>query len=123
MKEYMAKVAALVQEYVPPEAPKIQAAAAAGHVSKPTGDQPLTVKNYLKQGDQLSIGFDPVAKKLTSYHVNSYVEKPKEDDVTLAVTFARLEDGTSYPQQVLLDAKAKKLQVKITNSGYKKGAP
>jgi hypothetical protein len=120
MKEYVAKVAALIQEYVPPEAQKIQAAAAAGNVTKPAGDQPLTVKNYLKSGDQLAIGFDPAAKKLTSYHVNSYVEKPKDDEVTLAVTFARLEDGTSYPQQVLLDAKAKKLQVKITNSGYKK---
>jgi hypothetical protein len=121
MKEYVEKVGALVKDYVPPDAQKIQAAAAAGNVSKPTGDQPLTVKNYLKQGDQLSIGFDVAAKKLTSYNVNSYVEKPKDDDVTLAVTFARLPDGTSYPQQVLLDAKAKKLQVKITNSGYKKG--
>ena len=120
MKEYLGKVAALVQAYVPPDAQKIQAAAAAGNVSKPTGEQPLTVKNYLKEGDQLSIGFDLAAKKLTSYHVDSYVEKPKDDQVTLAVTFARLEDGTSYPQQVVLDAKAKNLQVKVTNSGYKK---
>ena len=55
-----------------------------------------------------------------SYTVQSFVEKPKEDDVKLAVTFATLQDGTAYPQQTTLDVAAKKLQVKVTNSGYKK---
>ena len=80
----------------------------------------LTIKNYLKMGDSLALGFDTAAKKMSSYNVNSYVEKPKDDVVTLAVTFGRLDDGTSYPQQVVLDAKAKNVQVKITNAGYKK---
>lgn len=118
MKEYLAKVAALVHEYVPPDAQKIQAAQAAGNVTVQAGT--LAVKNYLKQGDSLSIGLDTAAKKLSSYSVASYVEKPKDDPVSLSVTFALLPDGTSYPQQVLLDVKAKDLQVKITNSGYKK---
>jgi hypothetical protein len=120
LQDYMEKVAALVHEYVPPDPQKIQAAQTAGKLSAPTGTQPLTVKDYLKPGDQLSIGLDAAAMKLTSYAVSSYVEKPKEDDVTLAVTFAALQDGTSYPQQVLLDVKAKAIQVKVTNSGHKK---
>jgi hypothetical protein len=118
MKEYMEKVAALVGEYVPPEAPKIQAAQAAGNLTVAGGM--LTVKNYVKQGDSLSIALDAASKKLSSYNVASYVEKPKDDPVTLAVTFALLPDGTSYPQQVLLDVKAKQIQVKVTNSGHKK---
>ena len=121
MKEYLAKVAALVQEYVPPDAQKIQAAQAAGNVTVQAGT--LAVKNYLKEGDSLSIGLDAAAKKLSSYNVASYVEKPKDDTVSLAVTFALLPDGTSYPQQVLLDVKSKNLQVKITNSGHKKAGP
>jgi hypothetical protein len=60
------------------------------------------------------------AKKITTYKVNSYVEKPKEDEVTLSVTFGRLADGTSYPQETVLKATAKNVQVKVTNSGYKK---
>jgi hypothetical protein len=118
LKEYMEKVAALVQEYVPPDAQKIQAAQAAGNVTVQAGT--LAVKNYLKQGDSLTIGLDSAAKKLSSYNVASYVEKPNDDTVTLAVTFALLPDGTSYPQQVLLNVKSKNLQVKITNSGHKK---
>ena len=122
MKEYMEKVAALVHEYVPPDPQKIQAAQSSGNVStQPSGPAlALTVKDYVKPGDSLAIGFDTAAKKLSSYNVNSYVEKPKDDTVTLAVTFATLPDGTAYPQQVLLDATAKKILVKVTNSGYKK---
>ena len=122
MKEYMERVAALVHEYVPPDPQKIQAAQSAGNVSAaPAGATlNLTVKNYVKPGDLLAIAFDMTAKQLSTYNVQSFVEKPKEDDVKLAVTFAKLEDGTSYPQQTLLDVTAKKIQVKVTNSGYKK---
>ena len=122
MKEYMASVAALVHQYVPPDPKKIQAAQAAGTVTTaPSGGVlSLTVKDYVKPGDALAIGFDTAAKKLTSYRVTPYVEKPKEDDVTLAVQFGRLEDGTAYPQQTVMDVTAKKIVVKITNSGYKK---
>jgi hypothetical protein len=119
LKDYMEKVAALVQEYVPPAPDKIQAAQAAGSVSAlPAGG--IAIANYVKPDDLLSIGFDMTAKKITTYKVNSYVEKPKEDEVTLSVTFGRLADGTSYPQETVLKAAAKNVQVKVTNSGYKK---
>jgi hypothetical protein len=122
MKDYMEKVMALVHEYVPPAPAKIQAAQTAGNVAPQASGTAVNVviKNYLKSGDLVTIGADPAAKRLTSYKVQSFVEKPKEDDVTLNVTFGALQDGTFYPQQVLLDVTAKKLQVKITNSGYKK---
>ena len=119
LKDYMEKVAALVHEYVPPDPQKIQAAQAAGTVAvEPAGA--LNIASYLKPGDLLSIGFDMAAKKILTYKVNSYVEKPKEDDVTLNVTFGRLTDGTSYPQEVVLNVAAKNIKVKVTNSGHKK---
>jgi hypothetical protein len=122
MKDYMAKVAALVQDYVPPSPAKIQAAQAAGNVAVQPGPKTLlNIKDYNKPGDAVAIGFDSAAKKMASFSVNSYVEKPKEDDVTLTVTFSSLTDGTSYPAQTLLDVKAKQIQVKVTNGGYKKG--
>ena len=118
MKEYMEKVAALVHAYVPPDPQKIQAAQGAGTLS--VQQSGVSIASYLKPGDLLSIGFDMAAKKMLTYDVKSYVEKPKEDDVMLNVTFGRLPDGTSYPQNVVLDVAAKHIQVKITNSGYKK---
>ena len=122
MKEYMEQVVALVHQYVPPDAQKITEAQSAGNVStQPSGATlNLTVKNYVKPGDLLTIGLDTASKQLASSNVQSFVEKPKDDDVKLAVPFGKLEDGTSYPQQIVLDVAAKKIQAKITNSGYKK---
>jgi hypothetical protein len=126
MKEYMEKAAALVHEYVPPDPQKIQAAAAAGKITtQPASSQglaTLTISDYIKPGDKLVLGLDPAAKKLRTYEVHSYVEKPKDDAVKLVVSFASLPDGTNYPQQTTLDVAAKKVNVKITNSGYVKPA-
>ncbi len=126
IKDYMGKVAALVGEYVPPDKDKIQAAQTAGNVSmKPdpsAGTALLAVKDYLKPGDSLSIGLNLAAKALSSYDVGSYVEDPKDDQVTLSVTFDRLPDGVSYPKQTVLDVKAKQIKVVTTNSGYAKNA-
>jgi hypothetical protein len=126
MKDYMERVAALVKDYVPPDKERIQAAASAGNVStKPdqaAGVVALAVKDYLKAGDSLAVGLNMTANALSSYDVQSYLDDPKDDVVTLGVQFSRLPDGTSYPQQILLDAAAKKIQVKIVNSGYAKVA-
>jgi hypothetical protein len=122
IKDYLEQVAALVHQYVPPDPQKIDAAQSAGNVSTtPSGTTlNLRVTNYLKTGDVLAIGLDTAAKQLSSYRVESFVEKPKDDDVNLTVTFGRLDDGTSYPQRIVLDVKAKQIQVTVTNSGYKK---
>jgi hypothetical protein len=125
LTEYMEQAAALVHQYVPPDPQKIQAAQGAGNVSvQPAGGvTTLNVKSYVKPGDSLALGFDPAAKAMRSYAVQSYVEKPKDDDLTLMVKFNSLPDGTSYPETVVLDVTAKKVVVTITNSGYKKATP
>jgi hypothetical protein len=126
MKDYMERVVSLVHRYVPPDGAKIQAAAKSGNASiqrdaegKPNA---LAIKNYEKPNDQVTLALDPAAKKIRNYNVASYLDKP-EDAVTLAVTFDSLPDSTNYPKEVLLDAKSKQIQVKVTNSGYQKAAP
>jgi hypothetical protein len=124
MKDYMEKVSALVHQYVPPDPQKIQAAQQAGSVAIAAG-QPvstITIKNYLKPGDSVALGFDAAAKKIATYSVASYLDNPKDDAVKLAVNFAALPDGTNHVQQSVLNADAKKIEVKITNSNYKKAS-
>ncbi len=124
LKDYMKQVSALVKQYVPPDPQKLQSAADAGNVSiQPSPAQAvsnITIKDYLKPGDSVVLGFDPSAKKLRSYSVQSFLNNSKDNPVTLNVTFASLPDGTNYPQQTVLDAPGKKIQVKTTNSGYAK---
>lgn len=122
MKDYMEKVKALVQQYVPPDPQKIQSVQAAGNLAlAPSSDgATLTLKDYAKPGDSMVLGLDAKGTAIRSFSVKSYVEKPKDDDVTLSVTYAALPDGTSYPQRTVLDVAAKKIGVTVTNSGYQK---
>ena len=50
----------------------------------------------------------------------SFTDKPKEEDLTLVVTYGQLADGTRYPEQALLDMPAQKIQVKAVSSAYRK---
>ena len=81
------------------------------------GPAQIVFKDYAQPGDQMTLSFDTAAKKISSVNVNTYMDDPK-DVVTLAVKFSSLPDGTSFPEQTVLDATAKKLQVTTTNSDY-----
>ena len=123
LKEYMGEVAALVKQYVPPDPARIQASAQAGKASLNKETNPgiaeLAITDFALPGDKLAISFNSAAKQLAAVNVNSYLGKEK-DTVTLAVRFASLPDGVNYPAETVLVAKAKQIQVKITNSGYRK---
>ena len=123
MKAYMQQVQSLLSMYVPPKQLLIQQAIEKHNVSidKTIGSNltQLVFKNYAKQGDQLTLGFDAAAKKIATINVNTYMENP-QDAVTLAVQMASLPDGTNYAQQTVLNATQKQIQVTTTNSNYAK---
>ncbi len=123
MKDYMQQVQSLLSLYVPPNPQLIQQAIQQKNVSidKDMGASGVNVvfKNYAKPNDQMTIGFNPSTKKISTINVNTYMEEPK-DAVTLAVQMASLPDGTNYAQQSVLNATAKQIQVTTTNSNYAK---
>ena len=123
LKEYMGAVASLVKQYVPPDPAKIQAAVQSGKAAMDNKSAPgiteLTFTDYAVPGDRLSISLNAAAKQLAGVNVSSVLGKDK-DPVTLAVRFAPLPDGVNYPAETALVAKAKQIQVKITNSGHHK---
>ena len=121
MQQYMGQVKSLLGMYVPPNPQKMQAAFKAGNASiaPASGAVNLVFKNYAQAGDQMTVTFDPAAKKVSHVDVNTYMDKPG-DTVTLALNFASLPDGTNYVQQSVLNATAKQLVVTTTNSDYRK---
>jgi hypothetical protein len=123
IKDYMSQVQAVIALYVPPDSERMQRAFQLGNVSvnaaQGTKAAELVFKNYAQPGDRMTITFDTEAKKMRTLNVNTYLNDPKEI-VTLAVQMAPLPDGTNYPQQTVLDAQAKQLQVTTTNSNYAK---
>jgi len=67
----------------------------------------------------VSLKFDTAANKVQGYDVSTYLDAPDEV-VTLKVVFDNLPDGTNYVAQSILDATAKQIQIRTTNSGYNK---
>lgn len=123
MKDYGARLKALIGEYVPPNRDKIQDTFQAGNASlTPSGGvTSLILNNYYKPGDKMTFAF--AAKKISNIDVNTYLDDPKSDVVTLAVTFASLPDGTNYAASTDLKAQSKNMEIKTQNSNYQKIAP
>jgi hypothetical protein len=121
MADYMDDVKSVLGMYVPPDPQQMQQAFQAGKVSlNPAGGRlNIIFTNYAQPGDQMTITFDPDAKKIVSLSVNTYMGSAK-DAVTLQVQMASLLDGTNYAQQTILNATAKQLVVTTTNGNYQK---
>jgi len=121
MQQYMQDVKGVLAQYVPPDPQKMQQAFQAGNVSlNPAGSVVnLIFTNYAQQGDQMTLTFDPAAKKVVALSVNTYMGDGK-DAVTLQVQMASLPNGLNYTQQTVLNATAKQLVVTTTNSNYQK---
>jgi hypothetical protein len=123
LTDYMKSAIALVKAYVPPNPAHIQATKDAGKVSievlQPGKRARLNFRDYAKPGDNLGVEVDLVSNRPLGLKVATYLEDAK-DAVTLEVRMGQLNDGTTYPSDVTLDAAAKKLKVAVTKSGYRK---
>jgi hypothetical protein len=122
MKEYMQKAQQLIEQYVPPNPQKMQAAFSSGAAALSQagpGLIRLTFSNYVVSGDSMVLVFNSGTKKPASLNINSYLGEEK-DTVTLTVTFATLPGGPNYAAMTDLVAKAKSIEVKTTNDNYQK---
>jgi len=120
--DYMERAASLVKRYVPPDPSRMQSAVRAGKgtlQSTPEGKVVLTFRDYDRLGDEFTLTFDGPGHRIDGVNVRSYLAEP-EDAVGLTLTFSNLPDGTNYLSQSLLDAPAKKVQVKTTNFGHQR---
>jgi hypothetical protein len=123
LTDYMKNAVSLAHLYVPPSPAKIQASKDAGKASiemlEPGKRARLNFRDYDKLGDNLGVEVDLVSNRVLGVKVSTYLDDPA-DAVTLDVHMGQLNDGTTYPADITLDAKAKNLLVTVQNSGYRK---
>lgn len=122
MKDYMERVASLIKRYVPPEGSQMQESFQSGKAALQPAERgivTLVFRDYAKPGDTVALRFDTTAKKIQGYDVKTYLDAP-EEVVALKVVFDSLPDGTNHVAQSVLDATAKQIQIRTTNSGYNK---
>ena len=122
IKEYMGRAKALIATYVPPNPENIQKCKDAGKISievvEPNKRIVLRMKDYQLAGDSVGIEVDLTTNTMTGYDVASYLDSP-DAAVLLKVKFDKLEDGTIYPLETVLDAEAESIKVEITNTDYR----
>jgi hypothetical protein len=122
MKDYMDRVASLIKRYVPPTRSQIQESVQSGKAAIQPGEGGIVTfvfGDYAKPGDNVKLTFDTASKKIQGYDVKTYLDDQSEV-VTLKVVFQNLPDGTNYVAQTILDATAKQIQIRTTNSDYNK---
>jgi hypothetical protein len=121
LKDYGERFGNLIGHYVPPDPDRMKASFQAGNASLEGGGgaAALGFKNYYKEGDKVTLTFDTAAKQIRGYDVASFLDGPK-DVATLSAKFANLDGGANYLSETVLNSQEKQLQIRITNSGYRK---
>lgn len=120
-KAYMDSVKTLIGQYVPPKQELIAQAEGKGGVAvapnQPGGAVKATISNYLQQGDNVGISFNPTTNALTSLAVNTWLDDPKAT-VTLAVDFITLPNGVTFASRKVLTATAKGIVITISDANF-----
>src|SRR5579863_5213220 len=124
-QEYADQMKNLAQQYIPPEKDLIQEAYSKGNVSitPGAGGQPgriqFLIRNYIRNGDSVTIVFDKDQKQLVSISIHSWMDDPS-DVMNLSVRFDKLPDGTSHAAGATIEGVRKHLTVVTQNDNYRK---
>ncbi|WP_035351935.1 hypothetical protein [Edaphobacter aggregans] len=120
-KEYGQSIGALAKQYTTPNPEALMQARQAGNISlQPgAGTVSLVIKNYVKQGDSMTMTISEQTHSPVSVQVNSYLNDPK-DAITISAQFTQLPDGTNHVATTTINGVSKELTVNEQNSNYQK---
>jgi len=120
-QEYGQQISALAKLYTTPNPEALMKAKQAGNISiQPGGGTvSLVIKNYVKQGDSMTMTVSEQTHSPVSVQVNSYLSDPK-DAVTISAQFAQLPDGTNHVTTATINGVSKQLGINEQNSNYQK---
>ena len=118
-QEYGQSIGALAKQYTTPNPEALMQAKQSGNISLQPGAGTinLVIKNYVKQGDSMTMTISEQTHSPMSVQVNSYLNDPK-DAVTISAQFAQLPDGTSHVANTTINGVSKQLTVNDQNSNY-----
>ena len=120
-QDYGDQIADLARQYTQPDPNRLQQAYAQGNISMQLGGgentTTLTIKNYIKPNDQVTLVFNKQTKSIQSLRVASYLTDPT-DAVTIQAQFAKLPDGTNHVTGTQINGVSKQLTVVTQNSNY-----
>lgn len=124
MTDAMKQAIALVKSYIPPDPAAIQRVHEAGNASlailDPGQRVRLDFRNYRVPGDLLGVAMTLADNRLAGITVATFADAKQKEPVRLVVQMGKLEDGTSYAKETVLDVASQQLRLVVSNSGYRK---
>ncbi len=121
-EDYIERAISMIHSYVPPKPDHMNYMLTNNYAylgQSAGGNAEIRFKKYLVDGDSLVYTYDANSKVLKQIGILSYLGTVK-DKVTMDATFEELPDGTSHLAKMVLKAPAKKLEIRTTNSDYRK---
>jgi hypothetical protein len=123
-KDYAERMKQVAQQYLPPEKDLIQDAYSKGNISiTPGAGGPgkikFVIRNYVRQGDEVTLFFDKDQKQMDSLSIHSWIDDAS-DAMNLTVRFDRLPDGTSHAAGATMEGVSKQLTIVTRNYDYRK---
>jgi hypothetical protein len=122
-KDYADSIKALIQQYLPPEKQKLDAAHQNGNIM--IGAQPgaegqfrAVISNYVKQGDKMTLVIDGSSKNIVSLSIATYLDDPK-DAVNVDAEFAPVFGGPNHVASETINGVSKQLTIAVQNSNTK----
>ena len=120
-QQYGQQIGALAKQYTTPDPDRLMQARQQGNLSLQPGPGTvsLVIKNYVKQGDTVTMTISEQTHSPVSVNVQSYLNDPS-DAVNISAQFAQLPDGTNHVATTTIDGVSKHLTVNDQNSNYQK---
>lgn len=120
-EQYGQQIGALAKQYTTPNPEALMQAKQAGNISlQPgAGTVSLVIKNYMKQGDSMTMTISEQTHSPVSVQISSYLNDPS-DAVTISAQFAQLPDGTNHVATTQINGVSKQLTINEQNSNYQR---
>jgi hypothetical protein len=123
-KDYADQIRALIQQYLPPDKEKLEAARQQGNitvgsVAGAAGQYQAVISNYVKQGDKMTLVMDAAQKNIVRLSIASYLDDPK-DAVTVDAVFSPIPGGPNHVSSETINGVSKQLTIAVQNSNYQK---
>jgi hypothetical protein len=118
MKDYIERLMSLTSRYLASNPAKLQAAIADAEITTGGGSNQVRIRmrNYVKNGDSMTMSFDPVTGRPTITEVNTSLD---ESPVTISLAFDQIRNGPSYPGKMVLKSQAKELELRVLTYDYR----
>jgi hypothetical protein len=107
----------LTSRYLAPEPTKLQAAMATADVTT-RGDSSqvrVTMRDYVKNGDVMTMSFDSATKRPIKTEVRTLLDN---EPVSIVLAFDQIREGPNYPGKTVVRSEEKQLELRIFTYDY-----